>query len=126
MPKKARSTLSLNSYWIILSIVAAVLGTAPLAASASTLIVGDPTGAGNCIPFGCNFWEPEYQQVYASTDFPSQLTITGLTFYNSGPFSSGFNGGTYTLALSSTSKAVNGLDLSNLSNNIGSDNKVVF
>ena len=64
--------------------------------------------------------------MYASTDFPSQLTITGLTFYNSGPFSSGFNGGTYTLALSSTSKALDGLDLSNLSNNIGSDNKVVF
>jgi hypothetical protein len=66
-------------------------------------------------------------QVYAKADFPDQLLITGLTFYNTlGGAGNGFNGGPYTIALSSTPKPVNGLDLTNLSNNIGADNTVVF
>ena len=105
---------------------AVMLATASLA-SAGTLVVGNPPNAGNCFPFGCALWAPEYQQVYARTDFPSQLTISGLTFYNTlGGAGNGFNGGAYTVALSSTSKLVNGLDLTNLANNIGANNTVVF
>jgi hypothetical protein len=105
----------------------AVALTAVPLASADTLVVGNPPNSGNCFPLGCVLWAPEYQQVYARGDFPSQLTITGLTFYNTlGGADNGFNGGTYTFALSSTSKLVDGLDLTNLANNIGADNTVVF
>jgi len=109
------------------SLVAAVMLAAVPLASAGTLVVGNPPNSGNCFPFGCAIWAPEYQQVYAKADFPGQLSITGLTFYNTlGGAGNGFNGGLYTIALSSTPKPVNGLDLTDLSNNIGADNTVVF
>jgi hypothetical protein len=60
-----------------------------------------------------------------AASIPGHLTISGLTFYHT-LLPGGDFGGTYTFALSSTSKAVNGLDTSNLSNNIGDNNTVVF
>jgi hypothetical protein len=96
-------------------------------AQAGPLVVGAPADGGNCYPFGCAvLWAPQYQQVYASADFTGTMTITDLVFYDS------FNGpgapvsGTYTIDLSVTSAPVNGLDLTNLSNNIGSHDQVVF
>ena len=112
---------------LLASIAAAavVLGTG--ASQADTLVVGNTPNGGNCFPFGCSSWAPEHQQVYASPDFAGPITIVGLTFYNSqGGASGGFTSGLITLALSSTSAAVNGLDLNNLANNIGADNTVVF
>jgi len=95
------------------------------------LIIGAPgdAGNGNCYPFGCaanslpsdpsNNWGTEYQQVYASTDFSGPITISSLSFYhhNATVFGTGLNTGTYTISLSITSNAVNGLDLTTLSNN---------
>ena len=74
--------------------------------STDTHIIGNPPDAntGNCFPFGyARFWPPQYQQVYASSDFPGPFTIHGLTFYNTQRLAkNGFNRGTYTISLSST------------------------
>jgi PEP-CTERM motif len=96
--------------------------------SAGTLVVGAPAdpGTGNCFPFGCSFWEPEYQQVYASSDFSETITIRDLEFYNTQYIAGPVNTGTYQISLSTTSAAVDGLDTSDLANNIGANNTVVF
>ena len=107
------------------------------AASAQVVVgaPGDP-GHGNCYPFGCTSlgvqfgWGPEYQQVYNSTDFSGPITISSLTFYNHNfiapGISSQVDSGTFQISLSTTSAAVNGLDINTLSNNIGGDNTVVY
>ena len=106
--------------------LAVIFGAVPLA-SASTIIIGNTPNGGDCAPFGCSLWAPQYQQVYAASDFSSALTIMGLTFYNSlGQATNGFNGGTYTISLCVDSAPVNGLDLSNLNNNVGANNTGVF
>ncbi len=112
----------------LLLTLAAVFALGPAAqAQAGTLIVGHPADGANCFPFGCNSWAPSYQQVYASSDFSGPITITGLTFYNSlQNATGGFDTGTFTISLSSTSAPVDGLNLTTLSNNIGSNNTVVF
>lgn len=100
-------------------------------ASADVLVgaPGDASG-GNCFPFGCFFLgnpSANYQQVYSSTAFSGPITIFGVSFFLSDPaISSGnLNSGTYTVSLSTTSMAVNGLD-SNFSNNVGPDDTVIF
>ena len=105
-----------------------------------------PTDA-MCEPFGCPqailtnsggevsplSWTPEFQQVYSSLALPpGSTTFTGIAFYCSGGQP---NGGTFTISLSTTSAPtspndtypfVTGLNTSNLSANIGSDNTVVY
>jgi hypothetical protein len=92
----------------------------------------DPNGS-NCYPFGCTgngggFPGTVYQQVYNENNFGNVMTIIGLTFFrtqdSTGP--DNLDGGTYNIYLSSTSKAVNGLDLVNFDNNDGPDNTLVF
>ena len=113
-----------------------------------------PTNA-QCQPFGCPqailtnsggqpsplSWTPEFQQVYNSVLFPlGSTTLTGITFYCEGGQP---NSGTFQISLSSTSAKTNGhtisgttdgvisdydtgLNTSNLSTNVGSDNTVVY
>jgi hypothetical protein len=121
----------MNTKLKICIVSAAMLAALPSTTTrsfAGTLVVGAPAdpGSGNCFPFGCSSWEPEYQQVYASTDFTGPLTITGLVFYNTQYILGPANTGTYTIALSTTSAPVDGLNLSDLAANIGSNNTVVF
>jgi hypothetical protein len=99
---------------------------APVGAS---VLIGTPADfPGNCAPFGCTLGEStRYQQVYNSTNFSGPINITGITFFHTVSEDSGIlNSGTYTVRLSTTSKAVNGLDLVNFDNNLGSDNTQVF
>lgn len=90
--------------------------------------VGAPaaTGSGDCIPFGCNFFDFDetfdYQQVYGSTNFSTPITITDLEFFNTVDFSGGgteAQAGSYVLSLSTTQAAVNGLS-TDLSGNLWS------
>ena len=113
-------------FYLLMAVVAMHVVTVS-SGYASTLVIGNPPDAGNCFPLGCQIWAPQYQQVYASSDFSSPIMISGLTFYNTlGQANNGFDTGTYSFSLSSTSKAVDGLDLSNLNNNIGANNTLVF
>jgi hypothetical protein len=112
---------------LLAAVAIAALAAGAAQAGAATLVVGNPPNDGNGFPFGSSLWTPEYQQVYAASDFPAAITITGLTFYNTlGNAGDGFNSGSYSLYLSSTTAAVNNLDLSFLANNIGADSTLVF
>jgi hypothetical protein len=100
----------------------------------AVVIVGAPasTGSGDCIPFGCNFFDEsntDYQQVYGSTNFSGPITITALEFFHTVDFSGGGTepqAGSYVISLSTTQAAVNGLDATDLSNNLGPDNTTVY
>jgi hypothetical protein len=108
--------------------VAAAAVMAMATPSKADIIVGQPADSGNCIPFGCgtSVWGTDYQQIYAASQFSGAITITNLEFFNTRFENSGPPDiGTFTISLSTTSAAVEGLD-STLTNNIGSDNIVVF
>lgn len=108
------------------------VSAAAVDAGAAVLVVGGPgdSNTGNAFPFGGwrNGWGPEYQQVYAASDFAGPIRITALQFYN---YNYHFAGeasppGTFKISLSTTASGVNGLDSVNLSNNYGADQKVVY
>ena len=82
-------------------------------------VVGTTTPAtGNGLPFGdpnanIGVGTPplvRYQQVYASSALPGVIDITGVLFYNTQfrPGLDSITSGTYTIALSTTTKAVGG------------------
>jgi hypothetical protein len=107
-----------------LLLIVAILALAS-SAQAAPVLIGWPGTGSNCFPFGCS-GSPgtRYQQVYAASDFSGIITITGVTFFDS--FYPGtFNEADYTLSLSTTSKAVNGLDTV-MGNNVGGDNTLIF
>jgi hypothetical protein len=93
--------------------------------NATTVGTSDPN-TGNCIPFLCNtsgqVANVDYQQVYAGASVGAQ-TITSIDFYNNINFggSTLVIGGTYSVYLSSTSAAVNGLNSANMASNRGAD-----
>ena len=91
---------------------------------ASTITVGTVGLDGNAFPFGGTFGSnpgTEYQQVYNAALFGAlPIVITDITFFRSGETGT-FDDGTYTFELSSTAKAVNGLDTTTLGNNVGPD-----
>lgn len=62
---------------------------AAMPAMAGVIVVGNPpdSGTGNCFPWGCSY-NAEYQQIYGSSDFSGNVTITNLEFYNT-QFNSG-------------------------------------
>ena len=97
-------------------------------ASAASILIGAPATGGNCFPFDCVINGPgnRYQQVYAASDFSGPFTITGVTFFDSLNPGATFTDADYTVSLSTTTKAVNGLDLVNLNNNVGGDNTLLF
>ena len=103
-------------------------------ARAAAVTVG-VAGDGNCYTFMCNDSGTDtgqsfdYQQVYSASAFSSPIAIGSETFF--WEFAQKFGGsdillgGTYVFSLSTTSKAVGGLDGSTLSNNLGPDNTEV-
>jgi len=101
------------------------------AIQAGTVTVGLPVDAktGNCIPFGCAAGVigtfTEYQEIYASSAFPSGGLITGISFFNTQEPAGSIDSATYTFWLSTTSVSVGGLS-STLSSNIGPDNTQFF
>jgi hypothetical protein len=111
--------------------MAAVAGMAAAATpSMADVIVGQPpdVGTGNCYPFGCpvSEWGPDYQQIYASSDFSGTIKVTNLEFFNTEFLNGGTpDAGTYTISLSTTSTPVDGLS-STFSDNLGLNNTVVF
>jgi len=117
-----KSKLHLASVAVAIGLTT-VLGTHPAAA----IIIGGPgdPNSGNSIPFGSTLSGPEYQQVYNSNNFSGPILITDITFYNHNLPGGSLNGGTYTLSLSTTTAAVNGLS-STFANNLGANNTVVF
>jgi hypothetical protein len=105
---------------------------APNLAHADVTVGAPPASNGDCIPFGCNFFDFDetfdYQQVYGSTNFSRPITITDLEFFNTVDFSGGDTepqAGSYVLSLSTTQAAVGGLS-TNLSDNLGPDNTIVY
>ena len=111
----------------IVSTVFLLIGLSP--AFGDTVTVGLPSGdAGNCIPFGCAelFGLNEFQQVYSAASFPGDVLITSLTFFQDETLGGVITNHSYSVRLSTTSAAVGGLDTTNLSNNIGSDDTLFF
>lgn len=126
---------------------AAMLAASPAAA---TVTIGGPqfmTASSACQPFMCASatltngggtsplsWPTEYQQVYLATLFGgSTYTITGVSFPVGSCVGGGVDGGTFTISLSTTNASIlnsrangTGLNVSNLSANLGSDNTVVY
>jgi len=99
-----------------------VLGFALLSGPAHALTVGTPDpGSGNSFPFGAvgSFPSDRYQQVYSASAFSGPITITGLQFAQTQLPGGSLNQGSFSITLSVTSKAVNGLDLNDLDANVG-------
>lgn len=111
----------------VLLLVALFAGLTSVAGA--SVLIGTPADfPGNCAPFGCTLGpSTRYQQVYDSASFSGPINITGITFFHTVSNDSGIlNSGTYTVRLSTTSKAVNALDLVTYDNNLGADNTQVF
>jgi hypothetical protein len=106
------------------SLAVAVAAAALSAATAAAQVtVGSAMpGSGDCAPFGCTV---RYQQVYGSGNFAGPMTITGLTFFNTAYHPGSIAGGDYTVRLSTTGKAVNGLS-STFAENTGADVQTFF
>lgn len=88
------------------------------------LIVGTAdVGTGNCFPFGCTVTGPGtiYQQVYAPGAFAGTIDITSLSFFRTqfGSPSDVLTSATYTVKLSYSAQAVDALDTTTFSNNVG-------
>jgi hypothetical protein len=113
-----------------------VFGLAVLAATlasparADVVIIGLPAdpGSGNGFPFGFGpIFGPanRYQQVYNSNQFTSgPISISAIEFFNTQIPSGTIDTATYTFHLSTTSKAVNGLDTVVFNNNVGPDDQL--
>ncbi len=81
----------------------------------------------NGMPFGNTLGSGIYQQVYAADRFPGKVRITGITFVPSdGSNLPGAVPGTYEITLSVTNKPICGLDGSDASNNITSQEHPFF
>ena len=116
LPRAVRFSCFLAVFW--------VLSVFPLAASSITIgAPGDPNN-GDCAPFGCTV---EYQQVYGAGSFSGlgSITITDITFFNNNFVPGSIAPADYTISLSTTTAAVDGLDTT-FANNLGADNSVFF
>jgi hypothetical protein len=93
-------------------------------AFAGTIVVGANNG-GNCDPFSCpglgGGIETEYQQVYASSQFPGTFVIDSIDFFQA--MAGASDAATYQISFSITGQAVGGLSTT-LSNNIGVNSQV--
>jgi hypothetical protein len=88
------------------------------------IIVGTNNTNANVFPFGDTYLG-EYQQVYASTAFPSTETITGIKFASAPVFAGNTHSVTVTISLSTTSATVASMS-TNYSANKGADFAQVF
>ncbi|MEP6779952.1 MAG: PEP-CTERM sorting domain-containing protein [Gemmatimonadaceae bacterium] len=104
---------------IISVIAAATLAILPSVTQAQ--LVGTGTGANN-FPFGGS--GTVYQQVYASSNFPSGGNLQSVSFFLDPEAGAGsfLRTGTYSLFVSTTSVAVNALSTSNFDSNRGANN----
>lgn len=93
-------------------------------ASAATMVVGGPgdPGNGECPSFGCGV---QFQQIYDASLFPSAISITGLTFYNQNWSPGSIASANYTIHLSTTSTAIDGMSLA-FADNVGPNNTLFF
>lgn len=111
-------------------LVVLVLAMSSFALQANMLVVGDPPmlGTGNCDPFGCPgfFGLTTYQQVYLSSAFPGQISISGLSFYEGLHNGGTPAGGNFTLSFSYSTDAPGDLSLSNPNDNIASGDESFF
>ncbi|NLS91385.1 MAG: hypothetical protein GXX96_04270 [Planctomycetaceae bacterium] len=112
-----------QSGWFFAPVSVTLLFMLTTPADATVILAGDPnTIEMNAFPFGGKaFAEPgtRYQQVYNASLFPKSFTIDKISFFgHSGPFQPDR---TFIMRLSTTSKAVNGLDTVSLANNVGPD-----
>lgn len=107
----------------MLRIIVCHVAATALALGAS-ITVGAPGDSfnGDCAPFGCAL---EYQQVYGAGLFPGIITITDLTFFNLNFVPGDIAPANYTISLSTTSAAVNGLNAT-FASNVGADNQTFF
>jgi len=115
---KARTSLKGGYLLLLVVVLFAIIS------DAQAITIGLPATGGNCFPFGGSYYAnpTRYQQVYASSEFSGSIGIMAIQFFKySG---NNLNSGTYVLSLSSTSKAVNGLNLSNFDDNLGPDNQL--
>lgn len=100
---------------------AAALATmlpASAAQAAATVVVGGPgkPDAGDCAPFSC---AQRYQQAFDSSLFAGEITIVGLTFYNTERSAGALAEGDYTIRLSTGGGQVGALS-NTFANNLGS------
>jgi len=104
------------------SLLSAVVALAllPIASHATGIVIGAPGTGGNCFPFGCSTGGDRYQQVYAASDFAGPMSINDITFYDS-MYPGNLSSGTFSLYLSTTSAAVNGLSAT-MDDNLGANN----
>jgi hypothetical protein len=113
-------------FMLVFAAATAILGTTAGQAHADLVQIGTQNQGGNAFPFGGYFSTPgnRYQQVYNSALFThGPILINSIEFYNHSGVSS-FAGGVYSLHLSTTSRAVNGLDTVNFANNVGGNDQV--
>ena len=107
---------------------------APNLAHADVTVGAPPASNGDCIPLVCNFFYFDltfyYQQVFGSTNFSRPITITDLEFFNTVDFFRRRHGSprraSYVLSLSTTTQAAVGGLSTNLSDNLGPDNTIVY
>ena len=98
------------------------LGFALLSGPAWSLTLGTPDpGSGNSFPFGAvgSFPSDRYQQVYSAGAFSGPIAISEIQFAQTQLPGGNLNQGSFSITLSVTSKAVNGLDLNDLDANVG-------
>jgi hypothetical protein len=98
-------------------------------ARADTITIGNPaSGEGNAFPFGgfaSGFTGTRYQQVYSASQFTSgPISITDVSFFHTFPGSIAATN--YTVHLSTTSAAVNGLNTTNFDANVGPNDQLFF
>jgi len=102
------------------TLVLTLLTACILTGSAEAVVIGTAEGA-NMYPFGTDVIT-RYQQVYSSSAFTEAMAIDTIRFFRGG--SGSLVSGTFDLYLSTTSKAVDGLEKSNLDDNLGLDNQL--
>jgi hypothetical protein len=95
--------------------------SAPLLANAS--VIGTETST-NFIPFGSAVATPDYQQVYAASDFSGTTSISNIEFYDPGVTATTTSTGSAKIQLITTSAAVNALSLNTASNYSGTPTTV--
>ena len=96
---------------------ALILSVASGSLFGGSILIGTSTNS-NVFPFGAN--GTRYQQAYASVDFSSAISITGIDFFLVG--AGNLNGGTYQLSLSTITAGIDTLSDSNFDGNLGADN----
>lgn len=122
----SKSTTTVASALLVLPFLACAPASAT---TTTTLTVGAPATGVNYIPFGSMAGYPEYQQVFAASDF-SSVTIGGVVAIDDLEFYADDEGGVpntgvIKVTLSTTSKSVNGLS-TNLSQNFSATKTVVY